>query len=408
MKCRHCRCDLKLPLVDLGSMPPSNAYLSTPEQFSKEVKYPLKVWVCENCWLVQTQDFAQAEELFTADYAYFSSTSSSWLEHSRRYVEDSIQALGLNSQSFVVEIASNDGYLLKNYLRHSIPCLGIEPTEATANAARNKGLEVVSEFFGVDLSYRLRQKYPLANLIIANNVLAHVPDINDFVLGIKHLLAESGAVSLEFPHLLNLMRDCLFDTIYHEHYSYLSLGVVQTILNKVGLRVFNVEQLATHGGSLRVWCCHDKAVFATNDSVGQILRMEAGAGLEDSSTYRNFQYRVNAIANEFRCYLQKCKQEGKTVVAYGAAAKGNTLLNYAGIDSDLISVVFDAAKSKQGKFLPGSHIPILPPVLLLEHKPDVIVILPWNLADEVKSIIHHQKIKAVTFVVAVPNLIISE
>ncbi|WP_333609558.1 class I SAM-dependent methyltransferase, partial [Arsukibacterium sp.] len=300
------------------------------------------------------------------------------------------------------------GYLLRNYVSHAIPCLGIEPTQATAQAARALGIEVISAFFGAGLSEKIRLEYRPASLIIANNVLAHVPDINDFVLGISKLLADDGVVSLEFPHLLNLLKECQFDTIYHEHYSYLSLGTVQTILQQVGLRVFDVEQLPTHGGSLRLWCCQQPAHYETSSRVAHVLALEADAGLTVPSTYRDFQLRVDTITAQLTQFLLQCRQERKTVVAYGAAAKGNTLLNYAGIDSDLISVVFDAAKSKQGKFLPGSHIPILSPDLLPAYKPDVVMILPWNIAAEVRSQLLQQHNTALTFVTAVPTLSISE
>ncbi|WP_259241397.1 class I SAM-dependent methyltransferase [Rheinheimera pacifica] len=408
MRCRHCQCALSLPMVDLGTMPPSNAYLTGAEQFANEKAYPLKVWVCQYCWLVQTEDFTKADELFTADYAYFSSTSASWLEHARQFATQSRVRLGLNAQSFVVELASNDGYLLKNYQAAGIPCLGIEPTTATANVARQLGLEVVSAFFGKMLAERLYTQYRQADLIIANNVLAHVPDINDFVSGISLLLSDNGAVSLEFPHLLNLLTQCQFDTIYHEHYSYLSLHTVQTILHTAGLRVFDVEQLPTHGGSLRLWCCHQQAQYETYDSLQQVLALETQARLTSPVAYHGFQQRVVGIATKLKDFLQQCHAEGKTVAAYGAAAKGNTLLNYAGIDSRLLPVVYDAAKSKQGKFLPGSHIPIVSPDLLVNNPPDVVIILPWNIADEIKAQLRQQCHTALTFVTAVPSLIISE
>ncbi len=404
MKCRHCQHDLNLPLVDLGVMPPSNAYLSSPEQFALEKMYPLKVWVCQHCWLVQTEDFTKADELFTADYAYFSSTSSSWLAHAKQFAEDSIQHLELNAQSFVVEIASNDGYLLRNYLIHGIPCVGIEPTQATADAARKLGIEVVSEFFTTELSEKMRQQYCLADLIIANNVLAHVPDINDFAKGLKTLLAAEGLASIEFPHLLNLIQQYQFDTIYHEHYSYLSLHSVQIIFSAVGLRIANVEKLSTHGGSLRVWLCHDNSTYQHNGSVADVLAEEQSAGLQTEEPYLCFQKRVEQVTTDLKAFVAQCKKENKTLLAYGAAAKGNTLLNYAGITVADIPAVFDAALSKQEKFMPGSHIPILPPSQLTNGAPDYLLILPWNISHEIMTQLQWLSAPGTKFVTAIPEL----
>lgn len=404
MKCRHCQHELTLPMADLGVMPPSNAYLSSTGQFTTEKMYPLKVWVCQHCWLVQTEDFTRADELFTADYAYFSSTSASWLAHAKQFAEDSMRKLALNTQSFVVEIASNDGYLLRNYLAHAIPCLGVEPTQATAEAARKLGIEVVSEFFTTALSEKLRQQYRPANLIIANNVLAHVPDINDFAQGIKTLLATDGLASIEFPHLLNLIRQHQFDTIYHEHYSYLSLYSVQIVFAAVGLRIAHIEKLSTHGGSLRVWLCHADSAYRQDTSVVKLLAEEERAGLQTAEPYISFQRHVEQIATELKTFVTQCQKEHKTLLAYGAAAKGNTLLNYAGITVADIPAVFDAAPSKQGKFMPGSHIPIKDPQLLLAESPDYILILPWNIASEVQSQLQHLRMRGGQFVVAVPEL----
>ncbi|GAA3540164.1 class I SAM-dependent methyltransferase [Zobellella aerophila] len=383
MKCRHCQHELSLPLVDLGVMPPSNAYLTAEGLHSPEPSYPLKVWVCQHCWLVQTEDFTKAEELFTADYAYFSSTSVSWLEHARQFALKSIQELNLDQNSFVVELASNDGYLLKNYLTAGIPCLGVEPTTSTATVAREQGIEVVSAFFGRSLASELSTQYHKADLIIANNVLAHVPDINDFVTGIALLLADNGTVSIEFPHLLNLLTLCQFDTIYHEHYSYLSLHTACHIFRTVGLKVFKVEQLPTHGGSLRLWICHEHDPREIQPMVATLLQEEMAAGLLSSDSYRGFQARVNKIANCLQSFLATCAQHGHTVIAYGAAAKGNTLLNYAGINSSQLPVVIDTALSKQGKYLPGSHIPIFSPDSLRNINPDYVLVLPWNIRQEI-------------------------
>lgn len=404
MKCRHCQHELSLPLVDLGVMPPSNAYLTAEGLFNSEPSYPLKVWVCQHCWLVQTEDFTKAEELFTADYAYFSSTSVSWLEHARAFACKSIEELNLDQHSFVVELASNDGYLLKNYLAAGIPCLGVEPTTATATVAREQGIEVVSAFFGRALASELCTLRHKADLIIANNVLAHVPDINDFVAGISLLLADDGTVSIEFPHLLNLLTLCQFDTIYHEHYSYLSLHTACHIFRTVGLRVFRAEQLYTHGGSLRLWICHQDDPREIEPMVATLLQEEMTAGLLSSDSYRGFQARVNNIADSLQRFFATCAQHGQTVVAYGAAAKGNTLLNYAGINRSQLPVVVDAALSKQGKYLPGSHIPILSPDALKELKPDYVLVLPWNIRQEIIVQLNSVLSKNTRYVTMIPEL----
>jgi SAM-dependent methyltransferase len=403
MNCRHCQQLLTLPFIDLGAMPPSNAYLSSREQCANEQSYPLKVWVCEHCWLAQTEDYNKADELFTADYAYFSSTSTTWVAHAQRFANQAINQLHLSADSFVLELAANDGYLLQHFVHAGIPCLGIEPTSATAAAAREKGVEIVEDFFGVALANHLWKDYSKADLIVANNVLAHVPDINDFVAGIAAMLKPDGVCSIEFPHLLNLIQQRQFDTIYHEHYSYLSLHSVRTIMNAAGLTVYSVEKLPTHGGSLRVWLALSDAV-AIDPSVNSLLAEEVEAGMATAEGYRHFQTVIASVANNFLAFLQQAKHENKIVVAYGAAAKGNTFLNYLNINNELISAVFDAAPSKQGKFLPGSHIPILPPEQLAEFNPDFVVILPWNLREEVivqlKTVVPpHCK-----FVTAIPEL----
>lgn len=404
MNCRHCQHELTLRLVDLGVMPASNAYLSSTADFALERQYPLKIWVCQHCWLVQTEDFTRADELFTADYAYFSSTSVSWLEHARQFALQSIDQLQLDKSSFVVELASNDGYLLKNYLAAGIPCLGVEPTAATANAARALGIEVVSAFFGQQLAAELTTQHPKANLIIANNVLAHVPDINDFVAGIAMLLADDGSVSVEFPHLLNLLSLCQFDTIYHEHYSYLSLHSAQHVFFSFGLKVYKVEKLSTHGGSLRLWLCHAKNNRPTEAVVAEILHEEQVAGLMSVEAYSGFQEKVDCISRGLRNFLANCAQHGHKVVAYGAAAKGNTLLNYAGITQLQIPVVADAALSKQGKYLPGSHIPIVPPDALPEYQPDYVIVLPWNIRNEIISQLEHVLGPDTRYVTLIPEL----
>jgi len=403
MNCRHCQQLLTLPFIDLGAMPPSNAYLASLEQCEQEQSYPLKVWVCENCWLAQTEDYNKAEELFTADYAYFSSTSTTWVAHAQRFADQAITQLSLSSNSFVLELAANDGYLLQHFVRSGIPCLGVEPTSATAAAARAKGIAIVEDFFGVALANHLCGDYGKADLIVANNVLAHVPDINDFVAGIAAMLKPKGVCSVEFPHLLNLIQYRQFDTIYHEHYSYLSLHSVRTIMQAAGMTVYKVEKLPTHGGSLRVWVALSDAI-AIDIGVSSVLAEETEAGMVTAEGYRHFQTVIASVAKNFHAFLQQAKQENKIVVAYGAAAKGNTFLNYLKVDSELISAVFDAAEAKQGKFLPGSHIPILPPEHLAGFNPDYVVILPWNLREEVTNQLKSVVPVHCKFVTAIPEL----
>jgi 2-polyprenyl-3-methyl-5-hydroxy-6-metoxy-1,4-benzoquinol methylase len=383
MNCRHCHSPLEHTFLDLGFAPPSNAYLSAAHLTAPEVYYPLKIKVCDTCWLVQTEDYARADELFSPEYAYFSSTSSTWLEHARRYAEKMTAALKLNAGSHVVEVASNDGYLLRNFVKAGIPCLGIEPTESTAKAAQALGIPVCQEFFGEQLARRLVAEGKSADLIAGNNVYAHVPDINDFTTGLRVLLKPEGVVTLEFPHLLKLVELGQFDTVYHEHYSYLSLSAVVRIFAQAGLRVFDVEELPTHGGSLRVFGCREESARATEDTVAKMLALEGERGLRQTSTFTSFQPRADATKDGLLRFLLAAKAAGKRVAAYGAAAKGNTVLNYAGVKPDLLSFVCDAAPAKQNKYLPGSHIPMLPPSALRERRPDIVLILPWNIADEV-------------------------
>lgn len=387
MRCRHCSSDVSLQMIDLGFAPPSNAYLTEEDLSKPELYLPLRVKVCEKCWLVQTEDFAQRHLLFTSNYAYFSSTSESWVRHARQYCEEITAELSLGPGSFVVELASNDGYLLRNFVEHGVPCLGIEPTTETALHAQTTGVPTLQEFFGQNLATKLESEYPKADLIIGNNVYAHVPDINDFTRGVKRLLSRSGTVTLEFPHLLNLMAECQFDTIYHEHFSYLSLKTVKRIFEYAGLRVFRVEKLSTHGGSLRLYGCHTEDPRKTENNVSQTVREEEAFGLETPETYREFERRAIEIRNSFVEFLIEQQRLGKLVVGYGAAAKGNTLLNYSGIKKDLLPVVFDAAPSKQNKFLPGSHIPVQDPRLLKQLRPHAVLVLPWNLATEVHGVL---------------------
>jgi hypothetical protein len=404
MNCRHCGAPLRHTFLDLGFAPASNAYLSWDDLSRPEPYFPLRVKVCDVCWLVQTEDFASARELFTDKYAYFSSTSSTWLEHAKRYSEAIITELGLTSDSRVIEVASNDGYLLKNFVAADIPCLGIEPTASTAEAAERQGIPVMRKFFGEQLAKELARDGHQADLIIGNNVYAHVPDINDFTLGLKAALKQEGVVTLEFPHVMQLLAHNQFDTVYHEHFSYLSLTAVEQIFSRAGLRVWRVEQIQTHGGSLRVYGCHAEHSLSTEQSVSAILQKEIERGLRDLDTYLQLQVSAEKIKNEFLAFLLEKRLTGETVVAYGAAAKGNTLLNFAGVKPDLLPAVCDAAEAKQGMFLPGSHIPIVPPSTVKEMKPDYLVVLPWNIIDEVKLQNAEVARSGARFVIAIPEL----
>lgn len=404
MNCRHCHHPLQHVFLDLGFAPPSNAYLSATDLKNPERYYPLKLFVCEHCWLVQTEDYAQAEELFSPDYAYFSSVSQSWLAHAARYAGMITQRLCLNKNSLVIEVASNDGYLLKNFVAAGIPCLGIEPTASTAAAAKRLGIPVLREFFGETLARRLVAERKQADLILGNNVYAHVPDINDFTTGLKAALKPGGTITLEFPHLMRLMEHIQFDTVYHEHFSYLSLYSVSRIFAQAGLRVCDVEELPTHGGSLRVFGCHVDDARTTAPTVQAMLEEEANRGMRSLQSYQTFQSRADRVKDDLLLFLIEQKRAGKRVAGYGAAAKGCTLLNYAGVKPDLLPYVCDAAPSKQGKFLPGSHVPILHPDVLRERKPDIALILPWNIQAEVTQQMEHIREWGGKFAVAVPTI----
>lgn len=404
MNCRHCNTPLEHVFLDLGFAPPSNAYLNAADLQAPEQYFPLKLFVCDKCWLVQTEDYSRSDELFTKDYAYFSSVSTTWLAHARSYVDMITARLGLGANSFVIEVASNDGYLLKNFVASGVPCLGVEPTDSTAAVAEAAGIPVAREFFGQDFAGKLVKSGRQADLIIGNNVYAHVPDINDFTAGMKTALKPGGTITLEFPHLMSLMRLNQFDTVYHEHYSYLSLQSVKAIFARAGLRVCDVEQITTHGGSLRVYGCHADDARVDGAAVARILAEEIASGLQDLATYQRFQREADKVKNKLLAFLVDANLAGNTVAAYGAAAKGNTLMNYAGVKPDLVSFVCDAAASKQGKFMPGSHIPILAPKELRERRPDYVLILPWNIADEVVKSNEFVREWGGKFVVAVPAL----
>jgi SAM-dependent methyltransferase len=405
MKCRHCSAALTLPFVDLGTAPPSNDYLTAEQLDGPERWYPLRVFTCTDCWLVQTQDYAHHADLFASDYAYFSSYSDTWLRHAREYVHAMARRFGLGATSRVVEVAANDGYLLQFAREMGIPCLGIEPTESTAQAARARGIEIRQEFFGVACAERLRADGWAADLMTANNVLAHVPDINDFVAGFARALKPQGVATFEFPHLLQLVEQCQFDTIYHEHFSYLSLTAVNHVFEHNGLAVFDVEELPTHGGSLRVFAqCRGVGGHATTERVATLLERERAAGVMRASFYAEFQARAARVKDDFVAFLIEAKRQGKSVMAYGAAAKGNTLLNFAGVRADLLSHAVDRSPAKQGLFMPGSRIPIVGEAVLKQRRPDHIVILPWNLTDEITAQLDYVREWNGRFVVAVPSL----
>lgn len=409
MKCRHCGSELQLPFLDLGNAPPSNAYLTNEALRRPEIWFPLRVLVCERCWLVQTEDHAGRESLFAQDYAYFSSFSSTWLQHAKLYVDQMVNRFSLNQNSCVVEVAANDGYLLQYVMQKSIPCYGIEPTKSTASAARLKGVEIIERFFGLELAHELVRAGKQAELIVANNVLAHVPDINDFVSGFSRLLKPQGVATFEFPHLMRMVQEVQFDTAYHEHYSYLSLTAVQRVFAANGLTVFDVEELPTHGGSLRVFAQRtDTGIHALKSSVTNLLESEIKAGVQTNAFYEAFQNQAQNIKDDLLTFLIDAKRRGLKVGVYGAAAKGNTLLNFAGIRPDLLPYVVDKNPSKQNKYMPGSRIPIVEESHLKADRPDLILILPWNLRDEVMAQLSYVHEWGGCFVTAVPKLEVSK
>lgn len=409
MKCRHCGAPLTHVFADLATSPPSNAFLKADELQRPERYYPLRVFVCDSCWLVQTEDYAEADELFSSEYVYFSSFSASWLAHCKRYADAMIDRFGLGADAMVVEVAANDGALLKWFKERAVPCYGVEPTHSTAEAARQQGIDIVEEFFGVEQAEKLAAAGRQADLTAANNVLAHVPDINDFVGGFAKLLKPNGVSTFEFPHLLELVTHAQFDTIYHEHYSYLSLTAVKAAFADNGLSVFDVETLPTHGGSLRVFAQRaDTGVRPVTQAVADVLAAEQAAGMDSLAFYQGFQPRIDTIKNDFVRFLLDAQRDGKTVAGYGAAAKGNTLLNYAGVRSDLVSFVVDKNPNKQDKFLPGSRIPVVDEARLKAEKPDYVVILPWNLTDEITGQLAYIGEWGGKFVRAIPELSVFE
>jgi len=404
MKCSHCNNPLSHIFCDLQTCPPSNAMVNPELINNQEAYFPLKVFVCEECWLVQVDELEKAESIFNEEYTYFSSFSTSWLKHAKKYTDYMVQRFDYNSESLIVEIASNDGYLLQYFKNKNIPVLGIEPTANTAKIAIEKGIENIVDFFGSKLANeRLKGK---ADLILGNNVLAHVPDINDFVKGVKIALKPNGVNTFEFPHLSNMIEYNQFDTIYHEHFSYLSLLAVKTIFEKSGLEIFDVQRLPTHGGSLRVFSKHvEDTTKIIEPSVNQLLQEEKNIGIDTLLYYQNFQQKVNTIKNDFINFLIEQKQKNKKIIGYGAAAKGNTLLNYCGIKGDdLISFVVDASPYKQGKLLPGSRIPVYGIEKIEDFKPDIIIIFPWNLKNEIIEQLKYTQDWGAKFIIAVPEL----
>jgi 2-polyprenyl-3-methyl-5-hydroxy-6-metoxy-1,4-benzoquinol methylase len=407
MKCRHCSAEVSLVLIDLGSAPPSNAYLTKLTMRRPEKWFPLKVLVCESCWLVQAEAYSRASELFNDEYAYFSSFSELWLQHSQNYVATMTERFVLTAASHVVEIAANDGYLLQYVQQRGIPCLGIEPTASTAAAARGKGITIIEDFFGISMAKDLVSQGKSADLVVANNVLAHVPDLKDFANGIALLLKPHGVATFEFPHLMQMIAEKEFDTIYHEHFSYLSLTAVSHVFELNGLSIFDVEELPTHGGSLRVYAQRsDSLSYPVSSNVKELMDMESTTGMKTKEYYAGFQEKADQVKNDFVSFLIEAKRAGKSVIAYGAAAKGNTLINYAGIRPDLIPCVVDRNPAKQGKFMPGSRIPIVDESCIMAEKPDYVVIIPWNIRDEVMTQLTYIREWGGQFVTAVPALTI--
>ncbi len=404
-KCRSCGSPLTRTLVDLGKTPLANSYVPADAGDKPEPSYPLHARVCDSCYLVQVDDVVPPEDIFQ-DYAYFSSYSDSWVAHAKRYADAATKRLNLTGDSLVAEVASNDGYLLQHFVAQDIPVLGIDPAIDAAETARARGVRTETMFFGKKAAHSLRGEYGAADLIAANNVLAHVPDINDFVAGFAALLADEGAATFEFPHLLNLLTHVQFDTIYHEHFSYLSLCAVEACFARAGLRVFDVEEIPTHGGSLRVWACHTSSDRPDEAGVVALRDKEKAFGMATPAAYEGFPAKVDAIRTGLLAFLADAKKQGKTIAAYGAAAKGNTLLNFCGVKSGDIDFVVDANPAKQGTLLPGSHIPVKQPAAINAAKPDYLLILPWNLKDEITRQTAQIKDWGGQHVVAIPSLTI--
>jgi 2-polyprenyl-3-methyl-5-hydroxy-6-metoxy-1,4-benzoquinol methylase len=405
MQCRFCKTELEHVFIDLFNSPASNSFLTKEQLNEPEVFYPLKVYTCSNCFLVQVDEYKKSDAIFNNEYVYYSSYSTSWLAHAKQYVELMTNRFKLNENSQVIEIASNDGYLLQYFKQKNIPVLGIEPTANTAQVAEEKGIESLVDFFGVRLAETLTAKGIQADLLLGNNVLAHVPDINDFVGGMKIILKPQGVITMEFPHLMQLVENNQFDTIYHEHFSYLSFHTVKKIFEAQGLELFDVDELSTHGGSLRIYAKHKEGLTKEiSDNVNALLKKEKDKGMLSLSYYNNFQQKALTIKLALTSFLIQQKKAGKKVAAYGAAAKGNTLLNYCGIKNDLIGFVVDANPHKQNKWLPASHIPVVNEEYLRQAKPDFVILFPWNLKDEIIKQLSYIKNWNAQFVLPIPKL----
>ncbi|AXE16424.1 SAM-dependent methyltransferase [Runella rosea] len=405
MKCRFCNTKLEHTFIDLVNSPASNSFLTKEQLNEPETFFPLKVFTCHSCFLVQVDEYKKSDSIFDSNYVYFSSYSKSWLAHAKQYTDLMVKRFGFNSQSLVTEIASNDGYLLQYFKEKGIPTLGIEPTSNTAEVARAKGIETITEFFGTKLAQKLAKEGYKSDLLLGNNVLAHVPDIVDFVDGMKLLLAEEGVITMEFPHLAQLIDNIQFDTIYHEHFSYLSFYTVKQIFEAAGLEMFDVEEIPTHGGSLRIYAKHqeDKSKLISS-RVGELVIKEKKKGIDQLFYYAGFQEKVMKVKLDLLTFLIEQKRKGKKVAAYGAAAKGNTLLNFCGIKADLINFVVDANPHKQHKFLPASHIPVMEENYLKTQKPDFVLILPWNLINEIMNQLNYIREWDGQFVIPIPNV----
>ena len=402
--CRFCGASHLRPFVNLSMSPPCESFLTAAQLDEVEPFYPLDVRICPSCLLVQLREYIPAEDIFS-EYAYFSSYADSWLEHARRYAEDMIARFGLDEKSFVVELASNDGYLLRNFVAKGIPCLGVEPAANVAKVAIRNGVPTCVEFFGKTLAERLVEEFGQADLIAGNNVLAQVPDLNDFVAGIKLLLAPGGIVTIEWPHVLELMRKNQFDTIYHEHYSYFSLFTHERIWERHGMRVFDVERLATHGGSLRVFGCHaDDSFKGESERLKALRTQERAAKLDSLEGYADYTSRVERTKRKLMSFLIGARDEGKRIAGYGAPGKGNTLLNFCGIRTDFIDYLVDRSAYKHGRFTPGTHIPIFPPDKLAQTRPDYILILPWNLREEIADQLAYTRQWGAQLVVPIPEV----
>lgn len=405
MQCRFCKTELQYVFIDLINSPASNSFLTHEQLNEPEVFYPLKVFTCHKCFLVQLDEYKKSDAIFNSGYVYFSSYSTSWLKHAKEYVEMMCEKFGYNESSLIIEVASNDGYLLQYFKEKNIPVLGIEPTANTAKVAMQKGIDCIVDFFGVGLAKELITKGIKADLVLGNNVLAHVPDVVDFVKATKTVLSETGVITMEFPHLMQLVDNNQFDTIYHEHFSYFSFHTVKQIFESVGLEVFNVDEIQTHGGSLRIFAKHAEDNTKTiSTNVEKLLQKEMKKGMRELSYYNNFQEKAMKVKLDLLSFILQQKKEHKKIAAYGAAAKGNTLLNYCGIKGDLIDFVVDANPHKQNKYLPASHIPVTNEAYLKKEKPDFVIIFPWNLKEEITTQLSYIKGWNAKFVIPIPEL----